>query len=70
MKRLKSTSKYGQSLSSRANESSGSRKRELSKLSKVDKADYAAAPRSVQNRIKKDYRNADKARVRNNGKYI
>ncbi len=69
-KRLKSTSKAGQSLKGRANESKGKRKAELDKLSKVDKANYASAPRSVKDKIKKDYSSASKARVKNNGKYI
>ena len=43
-RRLKSTSKGGQSLKSRANESKGKRKKELDKLSKVDKANYKNAP--------------------------
>lgn len=69
MKRLKSTSKYGQPLKSRASESKGKRKAELSKISKVDKQNYANAPKAVQKKIKNDYSKAHKARTRNNGVY-
>jgi len=62
----------GQSLKSRANESKGSRKKELDKLSKVDKANYKKAPKSVKQRIKRQYKSgaAKKTRTKNNGKYI
>lgn len=71
-KRLKSTSKGGQSLKSRANESKGKRKKELDKLSKVDKANYANAPASVKKKIKADYAKGKKkkTRTKNKGKYI
>ena len=72
MPRLKSTSKGGQSLKSRANESKGSRKKELDKLSKVDKANYKKAPAKVKAKIKKDYKTGSKKKtaVKNKGKYI
>lgn len=71
-RRLKSTSKGGQSLKGRANESKGARKKELDKLSKVDKANYAKAPASVQKRIRAEYKNGKKkpTRTKNRGKYI
>ncbi len=70
--RLKSTSKGGQSLKSRANESKGARKKELNKLSKVDKANYKKAPASVQKKIREDYAKGKKkkTRAKNKGKYI
>ncbi len=71
-KRLKSTSKGGQSLKSRANESKGARKNELDKLSKVDKANYQKAPASVQKKIREDYAKGKKkkTKTKNQGKYI
>ncbi len=71
-KRLKSTSKGGQSLKSRANESKGARKKELDKLSKVDKANYQKAPASVQAKIRADYAKGKKkkTKTKNKGKYI
>ena len=71
-KRLKSTSKDGQSLKSRANESKGARKKELDKLSKVDKANYAKAPPSVQKKIREDYAKGKKkkTKTKNQGRYI
>ena len=70
--RLKSTSKGGQSLKSRANESKGYRKKELDKLSKVDKSNYQKAPASVQKKIREDYSKGKKkkTRTKNKGKYI
>ena len=68
--RRKSTSTYGQSLKSRADDSKGGRKKELNKLSKVDKENYAKAPKAVQARIKRDYSKASDARVKKRGKYI
>ena len=70
MKRLKSTSKMGQSLKSRADESQGNRKRELDRLSKVDKANYKKAPKAVKNKIKDSYKKDKKVRTKNIGKYI
>ena len=71
-RRLKSTSKGGQSLKSRANESNGSRKAELDKLSAVDKKNYANAPPSVQKRIRAEYKNGKKkpTKTKNRGKFI
>lgn len=71
-RRLKSTSKDGQSLKSRANESRGKRRTELSKLERVDKENYKRAPLEVQNRIKAEYKNGKKkkTRTKNKGKYI
>lgn len=70
--RLKSTSKGGQSLAARAKESTGNRKAELSKLSKVDKANYKKAPASVKAKIKKSYEEGKKkkTKTKNRGKYI
>jgi len=72
MKRLKSTSKGGQSLKSRANESKGKRKAELNKLSKVDKANDKKAPKSVQKKIKESYAEGSKrkTKTKNRGKFI
>lgn len=71
MSRLKSTSKGGQSLKARANESKGKRKAELNKISKTDKANYAKAPKSVQAEIKAKYRKGTgKAKEQNKGTYI
>lgn len=71
-KRLKSTSKGGQSLASRAKESTGKRKKELEKLSKVDKANYKKAPAKVKDKIKKSYTEGKKkkTKTKNNGRYI
>ncbi len=71
-RRLKSTSKGSQSVKSRANESKGKRKAELNKISRVDKANYAKAPASVQKKIKAEYANGKKkpTRTKNKGKYI
>lgn len=71
-RRLKSTSKDGQSLASRASESKGSRKAELSKLSRVDKENYAKAPPSVQAEIRESYSKGKKkkTKTKNRGKYI
>lgn len=71
-RRLKSTSKGGQSLKSRADESKGKRKAELSKLSRVDKANYAKAPAAVKKKIKAEYTKGKKRKTqtKNKGKYI
>jgi hypothetical protein len=71
-KRLKSTSKDGQSLESRAKESKGARKKELDKLSRVDKENYQKAPASVQQKIREDYAKGKKKKkkTKNQGKYI
>lgn len=70
--RLKSTSKGGQSIKSRANESKGKRKAELDKISKVDKENYAKAPSSVKKKIRDDYAKGKnkKTKSKNRGKYI
>lgn len=72
MTRLKSTSKGGQSLKARAAESSGSRKKELNKLSSVDKRNFANAPEAVKNKIRESYIKGKKKKThtKNNGKYI
>lgn len=71
MKRLKSTSKYGQSLKSRAKESKGSRKKELMKMNKADKMDYAKAPKKVKKMIKNDYsKRISGITTKNDGMYI
>jgi len=71
-KRLKSTSKDGQSVQSRANESKGKRKKELEKISKTDKANYKKAPAKVKAKIKKEYETGKKkkTKTKNAGKYI
>jgi len=71
-KRLKSTSKGGQSVKSRANESKGKRKKELTKIEKVDKANYKKAPAKVKKKIKAEYAagKKKKTRTKNKGKYI
>ena len=70
--RLKSTSKDGQSLKSRANESKGKRKSELGKLAKVDSANYKAAPAMVKKKIREDYSRgkSKKSHEKNKGRYI
>jgi len=71
-RRLKSNSKDGQSLKSRADESKGKRKKELDKLSKVDKANYKKAPEYIQQEIKSSYKKnrKTKRKVKNSGEYI
>jgi hypothetical protein len=71
-KRLKSTSKGGQSLAARAKESKGKKKANLERLSKVDKANYAKAPAEVKEKIKASYKRGkkSKARIKNKGKLI
>ncbi|MBL4632155.1 MAG: hypothetical protein JKY14_13755 [Paraglaciecola sp.] len=71
-KRLKSTSKGGQSLAARAKESKGKKKANLKRLSKVDKANYAKAPEEIQEKIKASYKRGkkSKARIKNKGKLI
>ena len=71
-KRLKSTSKDGRSLKSRANDSKGARKKELDKLSNVDKENYKKAPASVQRKIREEYVKGKKkkTKAKNRGKYI
>ncbi len=70
MARLKSTSKGGQSVKARADESKGKRKAELEKISKTDKMDYSNAPKAVQKKIKEEYKKTTKTKVKNKGKYI
>jgi len=71
MARLKSTSKGGQSTKARADESKGSRKKELDKISRVDKADYAKAPSYVRKKIREDYaKGTGDSKEKNKGKYI
>lgn len=72
MARLKASSKGGQSLAKRAAESKGKRKKELSKLSKVDKANFKKAPKAVQEKIKAQFKKDKnkKTRVKNKGKFI
>jgi len=62
--RLRSDSKGGQSLAARANESKGARKAELNKLSKVDKQNFANAPKAVQKKIVQDMRSKESRHVR------
>ena len=71
-RRLKASSKYGQSTQQRANESSGSRKAELEKISRVDKQNFKNAPKAVQKRIIRDERAKKSSRVRedNSGMFI
>ena len=70
--RLKSTSKGGQSVKSRANESKGKRKKELTKIEKTDKANYQKAPKRIKKKIKAEYTKGKKKTTRENnkGKYI
>ena len=69
--RLKSTSKGGQSVKARANESKGARKKELNKIARVDHQDYENAPAYVRKKIRKEYANKKgKAREKNKGEYI
>lgn len=72
VRRLKSTSKGGQSLAKRASESKGKRKKELTKLSKVDKANFKKAPPAVKKKIKAEYvaGKKKKTRAKNRGRYI
>ena len=71
MARLKSTSKGGQSVKSRANESKGTRKRELDKISRVDKENYAKAPAYIRKEIRDEYaRGTGKQKEKNKGKFI
>lgn len=72
MKRLKSTSKGGQSLKARAADSKGARKKELNKLSSVDKRNFANAPEYIQNKIRESYVKGrkKKAHTKNHGKFI
>ena len=70
--RLKSTSKGGQSLAARAKESKGKKAKTLSRLSGVDKENYAKAPAKIQAKIRKSYKDGakTKARIKNKGKFI
>jgi len=71
MRHLKSTSKYGQSLKSRASESKGSRKKELNKLARVDSSNFKKAPKSVQKKIVEGYdKRPSGITTKNNGRYI
>ena len=71
MARLKSTSYQGQGLRSRANESKGSRKKELNKLARVDHNNYENAPARIKKKIDKSYDNHDhRAFEKNHGKFI
>ncbi len=71
-KRLKSTSKDGQSLKARAKESKGKRKKELTKLSKVDHDNYMNAPDYIKAEIIEKYKlgKKKKTKTKNNGRYI
>ncbi len=72
--RLKSTSKDGQSTQSRANESTGDRKKELEKISKTDKANFKKLKKkdpAKAKRIEKQYKNKkSRRREDNRGVYI
>ena len=72
MARLKSTSKGGQSLKKRAAESRGSRKKELLKISKVDKANFAKLSPAMKKKIKAKMvkEGKKKTEVKNKGKFI
>ena len=74
MARMKSTSKYGQSTGSRANESKGKRKAELKKISKVDKKNFKTLERkdpAKAKSIEQEYKNrSSMAKEDNKGKYI
>jgi hypothetical protein len=71
-KRLKSSSKGGQSLKARAKESKGKRKSELNRISDTDVANFKKAPLYIQQRIKEAYEKEKKkkTRVKNKGRYI
>ncbi len=70
--RLKSSSKGGQSVKARANESKGKRKKELDKISATDIANFKKAPPEIQRKIKEAYERERKKKTKekNKGRYI
>ena len=75
MARLKSTSKDGQGLKKRIDESKGAMKKKLEKVDKADKKNYKDAPAAVKKKIKAEYAKkkegkATKKKVANKGKII
>lgn len=70
--RLKASSKGGQSLKKRASESKGKKKAALTRLSKIDKANFKKAPKAVQEKIKAKFKRdkKKKSRIKNKGKLI
>jgi hypothetical protein len=72
MARRLSGSFGGQSLQSRKDESKGARKKELGKIERADKKDYADAPQYVKNEIRERYKDRKRKEERewNKGKFI